>query len=395
MKENKASITIEASPQIVWQVLTDLNSYPEWNPLFVQATGTIAVGESLQVKMRLPLRIFCGAPLTYNWSPRIIKVEPNSCLEWFAPAGLKGFIDGTHYFQLTSSHNGTMTEFTQGERYVGWGTGMYACLGTMEDARRGFIAMNTALQIESVRRKHLSENSTENQENNGSSRPEEEVEQLDISDSAAVAAVHPQLTVVTATTKGLVTSSNATASMTEDEVVVITEKEAAATSMADGANPILLQDAVPTPLQEDKDKEIASQQMDQPSAPSAVAIASTATEKTVEKRTSIIGAMSSMFSSAKTNPPGGVRPSLSKENLVLKPITAETDIKEEAVSPERTVVEEEEDYDEEDDDLEQEEDPEAAARELEAKLEREKKNSERIELDLGTVGELSLGDFGF
>jgi len=257
--------------------------------------------------------------------------------------------------------------------------------------------MNTALQIESVRRKHLSENSIDIQENNGRSRPEEEVEQLDISDSAAVAAVHPQLTVATATAKGLETSSKAIASMTEDEVVVITERETAATSMTDEADPVLLQDAPP---QKEKVKEMTAQQMDQPStqtAATAVAIASAAAEKPVEKRTSIIGAMSSIFCSSKTNSPERVRASLSKENLVSKPVTGETDLKEDAASTERTVVEEEENEEEEEEDDEpgQEEDPEAAAKELEAKLEREKKNSERIELDLGTVGELSLGDFGF
>ena len=42
----------------------------------------------------LDARLPSLSPSVYNWSPRIIKVDPNSCLEWFAPAaGLKGFID--------------------------------------------------------------------------------------------------------------------------------------------------------------------------------------------------------------------------------------------------------------------------------------------------------------
>jgi uncharacterized protein YndB with AHSA1/START domain len=42
MKENKASITIQASPSDVWSVLTDLDNYHDWNPMFISAKGKIA-----------------------------------------------------------------------------------------------------------------------------------------------------------------------------------------------------------------------------------------------------------------------------------------------------------------------------------------------------------------
>lgn len=42
MKDIKSSITITATPQEVWQVLVDLEHYHEWNPMFVEAKGTIA-----------------------------------------------------------------------------------------------------------------------------------------------------------------------------------------------------------------------------------------------------------------------------------------------------------------------------------------------------------------
>ncbi|KAF9968910.1 hypothetical protein BGZ73_009047, partial [Actinomortierella ambigua] len=59
---------------------------------------------------------------------------------------------GTHFFQLTASSDGQTTEFIQGERYEGWGTGLFSGFGTVEDARAGFAAMNRALKLEVLRR---------------------------------------------------------------------------------------------------------------------------------------------------------------------------------------------------------------------------------------------------
>ncbi|KAG0268672.1 hypothetical protein DFQ27_006040 [Actinomortierella ambigua] len=150
--ENKTGISIQASPDKVWEVLVDLEHYEDWNPLFVKARGTLAEGEILQIKTRLPVRMFCGAPMTRNWTSRVTKVLPNNSLEWFTPALMNGFLDGTHFFQLTASSDGQTTEFVQGERYEGWGTGFFAGFGTLEDARLGFAVMNRALKLEVLRR---------------------------------------------------------------------------------------------------------------------------------------------------------------------------------------------------------------------------------------------------
>ncbi|KAF8930264.1 hypothetical protein EDD21DRAFT_438663 [Dissophora ornata] len=343
MKENKASITIAAPPHEVWKVLTDLPHYHEWNPLFVQANGTIEEGESLHIKMRLPITIFCGAPLSYSWSPRIIKVVPESLLEWFAPAaGIKGFIDGTHYFQLTSIHGGAFTEFTQGERYEGWGTGLYSGLGTMQDARRGFVAMNNALNLETMRR--LEESSGEHTDNTRKRvrGEEDEIAQLDISDPVAVAT----LRVRAVTRRALVTADGEA------------NEEADATLKTD---------------QEVKDAAIST------SNELAVAAARSPAEKP-ENRTSIIGAVSSLFSSSKPSPSDRLPPSSFKPDLASKTVLEEQG---------ETVEVEGERYD---DAAAEEEEEEVEEEDLAAKMEREAKNAERIELDLGST-DMSLGDF--
>ncbi len=39
MKTMSATIQIDAPPMTVWAVLIDLSRYPEWNPLFREASG--------------------------------------------------------------------------------------------------------------------------------------------------------------------------------------------------------------------------------------------------------------------------------------------------------------------------------------------------------------------
>ncbi|KAF9902607.1 hypothetical protein EC991_004740 [Linnemannia zychae] len=356
MKENKASITIDAAPSDVWGVLTDLASYHDWNPMFISAKGKVAEGETLTIKRRLPVRMFCGAPMSSGWSPKIVKVEPNSCLEWFTPAGVTGFIDGTHYFQLTSMHNGTVTEFTQGERYSGWGTGLYSGFGTMEDSRRGLVVMNSALQFETMRRRQLQQQGSGIAEKTGlrgevdevnakGTHDDNEIAQLDISDPAAVAAI------------AVSASSLAAANHNKKEsisTVSVCERDGSAPNAFSEGNA--------------------------PSSP--------APEKPAEKRTSIIGAVSSLFTS-KSASTDRLPQSSSKDDLISKAVAEESEehLNETSDHNNRNDDDDENDDDIDDDDgLHEIEDPEA-------KKIREAKNAERIELDLGS-GDLSLGDFG-
>lgn len=47
MKTASSTIDIDALPAEVRAVLKDLAAYPQWDPLFPQASGQIAVGERL------------------------------------------------------------------------------------------------------------------------------------------------------------------------------------------------------------------------------------------------------------------------------------------------------------------------------------------------------------
>jgi hypothetical protein len=88
-------VEIDAPPATVWQVLVDLDAYPQWNPFIVAGSGTVAPGETLSLRMALPGR----DPMTIE--PRLLVVEHDRELRWKGRLWLPGLFDGEHAFVLT------------------------------------------------------------------------------------------------------------------------------------------------------------------------------------------------------------------------------------------------------------------------------------------------------
>jgi hypothetical protein len=103
---------IDAPPSRVWSVLADLPSYREWNPFIVEASGRLAAGEELSLRMALPGR----DPMTIQ--PRLLVVEPERELRWKGRLFLPGLFDGEHAFVL-SPLPGERTRLEHWERFGG------------------------------------------------------------------------------------------------------------------------------------------------------------------------------------------------------------------------------------------------------------------------------------
>jgi len=110
MKIISASIEISAPPMAVWAVITDLARYPEWNPLFREASGEIAVGQRITLRSVHPAN---GRMMTVK--PKIVVVEPGVELRW--AAGIPGIIGGEHSFVLSPAREGT--RLVQSESFRG------------------------------------------------------------------------------------------------------------------------------------------------------------------------------------------------------------------------------------------------------------------------------------
>jgi len=128
-------IDIDAPRQRVWQVLTDFDRYPEWNPFVQSLSGQVQEGQ--KIKIQLPGMTF---------RPTVLAFRQNEELRWLGHFLVKGLFDGEHFFQLTSLPNG-QTRLTHGEHFSGLLTPIFKkqLLTTTE---KGFAAMNQALRKE-------------------------------------------------------------------------------------------------------------------------------------------------------------------------------------------------------------------------------------------------------
>jgi Polyketide cyclase / dehydrase and lipid transport len=77
VKRVSATIQIGAPPQAVWAALTDLGRYPEWNPLFCEASGQVAVGNRITLRTVHPAY---GRLMTVK--PTITVADPGAELRW-------------------------------------------------------------------------------------------------------------------------------------------------------------------------------------------------------------------------------------------------------------------------------------------------------------------------
>lgn len=131
-------IEIDASPQIVWGILTDLDRFGEWNPFITSAAGRVAVGERLVNHIEPP----GGRAMTFK--PTVTIVDDAAVFEWLGRVDLPGIFDGRHRFELSPTPSGG-THLTHSESFSGVLVRLVR-RSLDEHTRQGFAAMNAALK---------------------------------------------------------------------------------------------------------------------------------------------------------------------------------------------------------------------------------------------------------
>jgi hypothetical protein len=137
-KQLRAEVEVEASPERVWEVLTDFDAYRQWNPFIVQGAGPAVPGRRLELRMRPPGR----RPMTFR--PEVLEAEPARRLRWLGRLLVPGLFDGEHSFTLEPAGPGRVRVIQQ-EEFRGLATRpILAMIG--KPTLAGFQQMNQALK---------------------------------------------------------------------------------------------------------------------------------------------------------------------------------------------------------------------------------------------------------
>lgn len=138
MKEILTSIEIDATPERVWEVLTDFEAYEEWNP-FARVVGKPNVGARPRVRLTQPN----GRSVSFR--PEVLVADPNREFRWRGRLFVSGLFDGEHRFVLEPLDDGERTRLTHAETFSGVLSGPLLRVDR-GNTEAGFEAMNEALK---------------------------------------------------------------------------------------------------------------------------------------------------------------------------------------------------------------------------------------------------------
>jgi len=138
MNKIQTSIVIDAPAKIVWQILTNFDSYSKWNPFIIKSEGHLKKGGILNNTIQLE------GQKAQTFNPVILQVEEEKSFKWMGSLFVKGLFDGEHYFELEAidSHQ---TRLIHGEQFSGILSKVILSL-IKEKTIAGFEQMNKALK---------------------------------------------------------------------------------------------------------------------------------------------------------------------------------------------------------------------------------------------------------
>ena len=100
MKEYETVARIVAPPERVWALLTNADSYVDWNPEIVGIEGRLALGERITARVRLGNGAIRSVP------QRVVTFDPPRRMEWVGGLPLGLFV-GRRTFTVTRVDGGT------------------------------------------------------------------------------------------------------------------------------------------------------------------------------------------------------------------------------------------------------------------------------------------------
>lgn len=138
MRTLSSEIEIDASSDVVWQVLTDFGSYQDWNPVEIRMAGEPVAGTVLEHTSKIPGR----KPMQFR--PTITEAQPGKVLAWEGRLFMPGLFDVHHRFELEALP-GQRTRLRQLERFSGIFIPFTG--STLRKTREAFEIANRAIKL--------------------------------------------------------------------------------------------------------------------------------------------------------------------------------------------------------------------------------------------------------
>jgi hypothetical protein len=102
---------VQAPAEIVWEVVSDFDSWKEWNPLYRKAEGQMKIGTALTLEQHLP-----GEPAKVI-TPIVQDWVPYEQLHWRSKR-IGGFVTAIRYIEIENMGPENAT-FSNGELFMG------------------------------------------------------------------------------------------------------------------------------------------------------------------------------------------------------------------------------------------------------------------------------------
>jgi hypothetical protein len=132
-------LAIDAPPERVWEVVTDLARYPVWNPFVVACTSTLAVGDPIAMRVRIFARF---AQPQREW---ILAHEPGRLLAYGLPRTRLGALVSRRSHEV-SAGTAARARYVSHFELGGWLAPLVSLL-LGNRLRAGFTAMSAAIAV--------------------------------------------------------------------------------------------------------------------------------------------------------------------------------------------------------------------------------------------------------
>ena len=108
----EAKSTISAPASVLWQIMMEVDKYPQWYSVMLEASGTPRLGARLKFRVKA----MDGSPRQLSFAATVVEFVPERRLVW--TGGMFPILVGRHFFEFVPMTD-DKTQVIQGEEFRG------------------------------------------------------------------------------------------------------------------------------------------------------------------------------------------------------------------------------------------------------------------------------------